>query len=414
MTTNAEALHRTSANLLSEAVHQNGSFSLTGLLERTFTFAFRSMVYPQIWEDPRVDLEAMDLDSSSRIVTIASGGCNVMSYLTANPARIYAVDLNQTHIALMKLKLAAVCHLPNHMTFFRFFGGGSDWRNGRLYDDVLAPHLDPATRAYWEGRDLTGRRRISRFSRNFYRYGLLGRFIGAGHIAARLLGANPSVIMTAKTRDEQRDIFERKLKPLFNRRIVKWATSNRASLFGLGIPPAQYDALCEHGRRPMADVLSERVERLACDFDLSDNYFAWQAFARHYPAQGEGPCPPYLEKANYMGLKARAHRVTVLNDNFIHVLARQPAESLDRYVLLDAQDWMDDDTLNALWREITRTAAPGARVIFRTAGAKTILPGRVLPVTLANWRYEEAKSADLHARDRSAIYGGFHLYVREA
>ena len=414
MTTNAKALPRMSPSLLREAVHQNGRLSVTGLLERTFSFAFRSMVYPQIWEDPRVDLEALDLNEGSRIITIASGGCNVLNYLTADPARIYAVDLNETHVSLLKLKLAAVSHLPNHATFFRLFGGGADWRNGRLYDDVLAPSLDPATRAYWEGRDLTGRRRISRFSRNFYRYGLLGRFIGAGHFAARLLGTNPSVIMTAKTRAEQRDIFETKLRPLFDRRIVKWIVSNRASLFGLGIPPAQYDALCDHGRRPMHEVLAERVERLACDFDLSDNYFAWQAFARHYPAQGEGPHPAYLEKANYMGLKARAHRVTIFNDNFIHVLARQPAASLDRYVLLDAQDWMDDDTLNALWREISRTAAPGARVIFRTAGTKTILPGRILPVTLANWRYDEDRSAELHTRDRSAIYGGFHLYMKEA
>jgi S-adenosylmethionine-diacylglycerol 3-amino-3-carboxypropyl transferase len=233
-------------------------------------------------------------------------------------------------------------------------------------------------------------------------------------VAARLLGVDPRIIMQAKSRTEQREIFETHFKPLFEKKIVKWATSNRASLFGIGIPPAQYDALCEHGARPMAEVLSERVERLACQFDLKDNYFAWQAFARRYPNAGEGPCPPYLDKENFMALRARIGRVSIQNDNFIHVLVRQPDQSLDRYVLLDAQDWMDDDTLNALWREITRTAAPGARVIFRTAGEKTILPGRVLPLTLSQWRYDEARSAELHARDRSAIYGGFHLYIKEA
>ena len=80
------------------------------------------MVYPQIWEDPRADMEALELTSQSRVVTIASGGCNVMSYLAANPAQIYAIDLNETHIALLKLKLAAARHLPNHATFYRFFG----------------------------------------------------------------------------------------------------------------------------------------------------------------------------------------------------------------------------------------------------------------------------------------------------
>jgi S-adenosylmethionine-diacylglycerol 3-amino-3-carboxypropyl transferase len=31
---------------------------------------------------------------------------------------------------------------------------------------------------------------------------------------------------------------------------------------------------------------------------------------------------------------------------------------------------------------------------------------------LEQWRYEEETSRALSARDRSAIYGGFHLYVR--
>jgi S-adenosylmethionine-diacylglycerol 3-amino-3-carboxypropyl transferase len=412
VTLSARALEPTSADLLGEAVHQNSLLSASGFLERTFTFAFRSMVYPQIWEDPRADLEALELTPTSRMMTIASGGCNVMSYLTANPARIYAVDLNRTHVALNRLKLAAAQHLPNHATFLRFFGNAKDHRNAHLYDDLIASHLDAETRGYWEGRDFSGRRRITRFGRNFYRFGLLGRFIGSGHLAARALGADPRKIVQAKSLAEQREIFRTELAPLFDKPIVRWATSNRASLFGLGIPPAQYDALCDNGERHMADVLYERVERLAAGFDLKDNYFAWQAFARGYDAEGKGPLPPYLEKENFSNMKTRANRVTVLHANMIHFLRDEPAECLDRYVLLDAQDWMDDATLTSLWREITRTARPGSRVIFRTAGEKTILPGRVPDALLSQWTYDEQRSAEIFARDRSAIYGGFHLYIK--
>ncbi|HEY8194751.1 MAG TPA: DUF3419 family protein, partial [Hyphomicrobium sp.] len=132
----AKVFEPTSAALLSEAVHQNRALSPAGLLERTFTFAFRSMVYPQIWEDPRADMEALELTPQSRMITIASGGCNVMSYLAGNPARIYAIDLNETHIALLKLKLSAAQHLPNHATFYRFFGSADDHRNVHLYRDL--------------------------------------------------------------------------------------------------------------------------------------------------------------------------------------------------------------------------------------------------------------------------------------
>lgn len=412
MTQLARALEPTSGALLGEAVHRNNTLGLAWLLERTFTFAFRSMVYPQIWEDPRADMEALELTPQSRMVTIASGGCNAMSYLIADPARIYAVDLNETHIALNKLKLAAARHLPSHSNFLRFFAGAADHRNQHLYFDLIAPHLDDETRAYWEGRDITGRRRITRFGRNFYRYGLLGKFIGVSHILARALGGRPTRLLEAKSLEEQRAIFEAELAPLFEKPLVRWITSNRASLFGLGIPPAQYDALCDHGQKHMADVLRERTERLATGHDLKDNYFAWQAFARHYENSADASLPPYLEKQNFQTVRSRAGRITVLHANMIHFLANEPAESLDRYSLLDAQDWMDDQTLNALWREITRTARPGARVIFRTAGSETILPGRLDPALLAHWQYDAARSAEIFAKDRSAIYGGFHLYIK--
>jgi S-adenosylmethionine-diacylglycerol 3-amino-3-carboxypropyl transferase len=73
---------------------------------------------------------------------------------------------------------------------------------------------------------------------------------------------------------------------------------------------------------------------------------------------------------------------------------------------------MSDRQLNELWAEITRTAAPGARVIFRTADGPSLLPGRVSPAILDRWHYEAEESKRHLANDRSAIYGGFHLYVR--
>ena len=163
----------------------------------------------------------------------------------------------------------------------------------------------------------------------------------------------------------------------------------------------------------MRHVLRSRVERLACGFSLDDNYFAWQAFGRSYAEGADGPLPPYLRREHFYDVRNRAHRVEVMNRSITEYLADCPDGSRDRYILLDAQDWMTDAQLDALWRQITRTARPGARVIFRTAAEPSLLPGRLAPELLARWRYEEALSRDLTQRDRSAIYGGFHLYVFE-
>ena len=71
---------------------------------------------------------------------------------------------------------------------------------------------------------------------------------------------------------------------------------------------------------------------------------------------------------------------------------------------------MNDEDLTALWTEITRTARPGARVIFRTAADERLLPGRVPSRLLDAWRYDHARSRELGRQDRSSIYGAFHLY----
>ncbi len=397
------------AALVSRAVTQNSALSVQGLRERTFAFAFQRLVYPQIWEDPEIDMEAMALDANSRVLTICSGGCNALSYLAASPASVTAIDLNGAHVALARLKIAALQALPTHHLFHRFFAQADTKENVALYDNVLRDRLDPATRAYFQGRDTFGRRRITAFARGFYRYGLLGRFIGLGHMVARLLGVNPRILLEATSLEEQRKLFDTHFAPHFERGILPWLLSKPASLYGLGIPPQQYEALAEG--RPMAQVVKERLEKLACDFPLRGNYFAHQAFGRAYDRRAGGSLPPYLQSQHFETVKQNSGRIGIVHGSYTDHLKSLPAGALNRFVLLDAQDWMDDATLTELWTEITRVAGPGARVIFRTAGVATILPGRIPEALLARWDYHAAESADWTRRDRSAIYGGFHLYT---
>ena len=161
-------------------------------------------------------------------------------------------------------------------------------------------------------------------------------------------------------------------------------------------------------------VLRKRLETLSCAFPLKDNYFAWQAFNRGYDPAPDGSRPPYLEERNFELVRARAERIDVRHASMTDFLAQSPDNSADCYVLLDAQDWMNDEQLGALWEQMTRTARPDARVIFRTAADERLLPGRLPAPILNAWAYDEERSRLLHARDRSSIYGAFHLYRKVA
>ena len=412
MTLTTQAVRRATIDGLDTAVHQSRALSKAGLLERLFTFAFRGLVYPQIWEDPVIDMEALAIRPDDHVVTIASGGCNALSYLSAGPARISAIDLNGAHIALGRLKLAALKNLPDHASFLSFFGKAASRDNIAAYRRYVLPHLDATTAAYWNGRRAYGRRRIEAFARNFYRYGLLGNFIGSGHMLGRLYGCDPAALLTARSLAEQREIFDKKIAPIFEKGIALWLSKQPASLFGLGIPPAQYHKLAADRPGGIAAVLRHRLERLACDFDVNENYFAWQAFGRRYATGStkHGALPPYLQARNFDAIRSRAGSVSFSQTAMTDFLRAQPAASVDGVVLLDAQDWMTDADLTALWTEITRAARPGARVIFRTAADERLLPGRIPDDLIAAWTYDETECREWNRRDRSSIYGGFHLY----
>lgn len=396
---------------IGQAVHQNKMVTKQGLLERLFSLAFSGLVYPQIWEDPVPDLQALDLKPDSHLITIASGGCNVLAYLTANPAAITAVDLNHAHIALNELKLAALRHLRTSEEFRRFFLHADDKANVEEYYRSLAPMLSESTRAYWEASGWGGQR-ISLFSKNIYRHGLLGKWIGVGHFMAKLYRINLAGLFETKTLDEQQAYFNDHIAPIFQKRLIRFLCNSPMSLYGLGIPPTQYEALAEG--QPMADVLCERTKRLAAGFPLRHNYFAWQAFNRAYPDDREDALPIYLQRAHFSTLRERADRVRLQRRSVTEALRGQPHGTVDGVMLLDAQDWMTDEQLNDLWQAIGVACRPGARIVFRTAGRASVLPGRVGEDVLERFDYDQDMSEAMLAKDRSAIYGGFHLYCLRA
>ena len=399
---------------LKRAVQRNHTLSREGLLERLFTLWFQGLVYTQIWEDPRVDAQALQLDDTSRILTISSAGCNVLNYLTHEPERILAVDLNTAHMALTRLKMGVLRHLPTHDAFFQFFGEGAGSANVRAYQAHVQPHLDDTTRRFWDERPWGGLRRprIHAFEEGFYEHGVLSRFQGFASTVSRLVqGRRPDELLDASSVEEQRAFFEECVAPFFDHPVVRRIARQPATLYSFGIPLSQYRSLADAAETSIVDLYRDRLERLVCGFPLSDNYFAWQAFGRRYDTENRDALPSYLRKSNFAQLRYHLDRVDTRITSLHDALRDQPDSSVDSFVLLDAMDWMEPGTIADLWSEIARVGEPGARIIFRTAGPKSVVEPALPPALRKRFTYERARSEKLHAQDRSAIYGMFHLYI---
>ena len=152
------------------------------------------------------------------------------------------------------------------------------------------------------------------------------------------------------------------------------------------------------------------LKKLSCDFDLKDNYFAWQAFGRGYGKGADMPLPPYLQEANYETVKSRADRVNMRHANMTDMLAGSADASFDRLYLPRCAGLDDRCAADVI---VDRSHAHG------TSGRSGAVPhcGRAEPACrdacpmrcFAAGSYRADESLDFTARDRSAIYGGVHL-----
>jgi S-adenosylmethionine-diacylglycerol 3-amino-3-carboxypropyl transferase len=396
--------------LIADAVRNSRTQEEATVWDRIFAFWFRRLVYTQIWEDPEADLAALQLPLGSTIVTISSGGCNALSYLTAQPAQVYAVDLNEAHLSLLKLKLAGIRAFSNYSDFWQFFGEAASPANAQLYRYRLRPLLDSEARAYWDRRNSIGRPRYAYFTNGFYRHGMLGRFIGLAHLVAKLARVDLAVLLTGDIDAPERIAALERLDWLFHSPLARLMTRTPALLFSLGIPPQQR-ALLGAGA-PLNEVLHERLLRLINGHPNETNYFAWQALHRSYPGPGDRCLPPYLQRRQFARMRNDAGLIIPVHANLRQFLEGLPAREVDAVVLLDSQDWMAPEEIRTLWDAIDRAGSDNVRVIFRTAGLDSPLESEELAPLREIWLRDEERSDIGFQLDRSGIYGGFHCYVR--
>ena len=208
-------------------------------------------------------------------------------------------------------------------------------------------------------------------------------------------------------------MYDQNIDPFFDNFFVKAVGKLPVTMFGLGIPPQQYDELKKEmdDGKTIIDVYRQRVKRLACDFPIRENYFAWQAFARKYDTEDRQAVPDYLKAEHFETLRANAGRLITKVGSVIDEIKNRDAGTFNRFVFLDAQDWMNAETLTELWSAIAEKAEPGSRIIFRTAGSRSPVETNLPAELRAKFTYEKELSESLFKQDRASIYGGFHLYL---
>ncbi|BGP19890.1 hypothetical protein JCM10213v2_008021 [Rhodosporidiobolus nylandii] len=327
---------------------------------------FRSWIYSFTWEDPRVDLEHLDMDETSDVLCIASGGENALHYaIEGKPHRIHAVDFNPCQGHLVELKLAAIQALD----YEDLFGEGRHENFRELLDNRLSPFLTSHAYSFWRKNDQAS-----------------GHALRIASWALWLAGVSNSTakMCSASTLGEQRSLWERKLRPvLLSRFMTKLVLANPVFLWNaLGVPINQLKVFLKD--TTVAQFATDTFDPVALNTHIAkDNYFYQLCLQQRYTHDS---CPAYLTPEGFAALKkdncAALDCFRLHTDSIQNVMTRLGPSSLSIAIIMDLQDWFPDTVtglplpspsakpceLTATIRALHTALKPNGRVFFRSAG----------------------------------------------
>jgi S-adenosylmethionine-diacylglycerol 3-amino-3-carboxypropyl transferase len=344
------------------------------------------LFFAQVREDPRAEIAALEPSAGETMVVVSSGGCTALSLLAAGAGRVVAVDLNRTQNHLVELK-AAACRLGARDAI-TFLGALPSTTRAATYA-ALREALSPPACRYWDARP-------GQVGAGVLGAGLSERFIGAV-VATLLLAVHPRSridrLLDCRTLAEQRALYAR-----------EWDTWRWRALFTLlcnrlvlrNTYPSQFFA---HVENPSFALHFRRcAEHALTDLPAASNYFLHQMLTGSYPTDEPDGVPPYLSASGAETVAASGDRLELIDGGMTEYLRSRAAASVHGFALSNICEWMTPSEIDALLREVVRTAAPGARLVYRNFVSWTELPAwceRVVP--------NETLGARLSREDRSVV-----------
>ncbi|WP_394824906.1 DUF3419 family protein [Pendulispora albinea] len=347
------------------------------------------LFYAQVLEDPRLELEALAPGPNDTTLVISSGGCTALSFLASeNTGTLVSVDRNTVQNHVVELKAAALDLPPADAILF--LGGRPSKEGQRIetYHD-LRHVLSDGARRYWD-------RRLGAIRRGVLGAGLAERFMGAlGSIIRFAVHPRARIdrMLSFDSLDEQRAFYEsdwntRRWRALFpillNQRVFRY--------LGLG-----QNRFYHGGGSSFAEHFQNGLEHSLKAVHARDNYFIHYMMTGHYPADEAG-WPLYLNPDGARKAAEGRDRLTLVDGGVTEYLASREPRSIQRFALSNVPEWMSAAEIDALFAEVARTAAPGARVCFRNFVGFTEVPDRWRNTFVVDRRFENAIT-----RDRSGV-----------
>lgn len=331
-------------------------------------------MYNQVWEDYGVDRAALAVGGDDVVLMITSGGCNVLNTLTESPRRIVTIDSNAGQRDLLASKIGFI-------------------RRGD-YDGLWQEYGVPAQRE-----------RGSVYARGSY-----GRFAWVRRYFHLAIGRDRiRSFAGSATLQEQRDIYLSDIEPRLFSPAARVMPAALAAVCGMHW--RQVASTLRYGRFLLPSVCRDTLRHVMTSFPIRDNYYWHQMLTGEYASQLH--CPAYLQRRHFSHLRQMVDRVDNRHGDMIAYMRGVPPATFSKANLLDVPDFLSRARRLTLFRELRRVCAPGARILYRSFAPDAPVPAECNGDSAEGLRFDHQLSRRLTRAERTASYGGVHLYTRD-
>jgi S-adenosylmethionine-diacylglycerol 3-amino-3-carboxypropyl transferase len=352
---------------------------------------FSHVRYAQVWEDADILVDALSIQPTDTVVSIASAGDNALALLGAGARRVIALDLNPAQLACLELRVAAY-RILNHRELLVLIGSRA---------------AEPATRIELYGRC---RAQLSERVRTFWdtRTPEIGEGIGAAGkfedyfklFRTRVLPLVHSRrkverLLQGGTREERSRFYSEEWNTWRWRLLFKVFFS-RFVMGRLGRDPAFF----KYVQGSVADRILARTQHALIELNPAENpYLHWILKGTHGAA-----LPWALREENFERIRQNLHRLE-WHEMTLEAFLDREQSPIDKFNLSDIFEYMSEQNTAALLERLADASRPGGRLAYWN-----MLAPRARPASLAHrLQPREDIAAPLFLRDRAYFYSAFRV-----
>ena len=311
--------------------------------------AFSAIRYAQCWEDADILLAGLAIRPGDTCVGIASAGDNCLAMLTADPARVIAVDLNPAQLACVALRVAAYRHL-DHPGLLRLVGSRPGADRQELYRKCR-PALTDDVQRFWDAHPaeiMAGIGSAGKFERYFATF--RNRVLPLVHRRATI-----AELLQPRDRAARLD-FHRRRWDTWRWRLLFKIFFSRFVMGSKGRDPAFFTYV----QGSVADRIRARATHAVTELDPSVNpYMQWIFNGTH----GEA-LPLALRAEHFATIRDRLDRFSWRLGTVEDAIDGLGPASIDRFNLSDIFEYMGPEAYHAALARMVRAGRPGGRLLY--------------------------------------------------